>query len=238
MTPKFSLAIAVACSLSVAGLSGTAAASELPGSPEFGGYEFPISSTSISTLSVQFTVPTIDCQGNTGTQEFTAQIMGAADSVSASIAAGCNDGVSAYAVVAFDSPLSLSVNAGDKVALRCYADPAVQKNGEKVTVDDITTGESDTRESGPLEFKPVSVWIGVVPTSQPYLPDFGRVQWVKALFNGHPFGSFEPQGYNLTVGNHNSKLVAFTSALTTSGLSFRNSWISGKKAALSVSRVS
>jgi Peptidase A4 family len=210
----------------LASLSSAAAATEPDGSVHFAGYVATVPAAASLTAEATLTVPTLDCAvpypptdpaGAIPSVEVTG---GKLDAL-AGIIASCNGDDSVYRGVAIYLTTKVTVHAGDIVRLRVKVEtsPFVAR----ATLTDVTTGQSQSFSQTRTSFTPTGAAIGMnlgLP-----IADFGKVHWTNATVGAQSLGSHNPEAFDMVRNPNHPKTLVYTSALSPSGGSFRNTWI-------------
>jgi hypothetical protein len=208
-----------------------ATASAGQNSQQFAGYTF--STPAEVRVQAQFVVPKINCGSNDGGIMATVQILttgGFTAEVAANVFMQCNNGSPTYFAEAFDRAGQMPVSPGDSLVLRAQVNPANSVGELVASVDDLTTGTN--WGTGTLSFHSAvasTAWIasevdGLVAGT---IPNFGKIQWVKASVNGSALGSINPESLQLIEHPNHPKVLVSTAALSSSGRSFKNVWVNG-----------
>jgi Peptidase A4 family len=205
-----------------------AGATSLPGNTNLAGYQVLTPTPGAETsVKAQLTVPSATC--TTPSQEFASVgvgIGGGAEYFRAGIQGTCGSSGPATYLAYAGGVLSMTVTPGDKVVLSVFTTKSGNPYGWRATVDDLTTGISQSLGSHRSETS-TSTYVGL---SQPGaltepVADFGKIQWSKAEFDGSPLGAANPQGFDLYNYPNEARVLALTSPLSPAGSSFTNTWV-------------
>jgi hypothetical protein len=214
----------------VLGLSGvsvgsTAGASTVIDGAGFAGYEATTPVEVSSSVHAVFTVPAITCGSESSAAGFVVQIIGSRGlPASTELDAECTDGTPTYVTSAVGSqPLSMTVHAGDRVALLVRTKPSLSSSIRIGSVTDLTTGVAQTAtDAAPIGLS-MSAFVGVESVKGP-VADFGRIEWADADVDGSAMGTVGPQIWFMVGNPDRHKVLVWTSDFSPAGGSFKNVW--------------
>jgi hypothetical protein len=189
---------------------------------EIAGYLATAPAGPVMRVHAQLTAPAFDCSGG-GEFDLAVRVVSTGDQASTDLYGYCPGGTPTYSATGFQNEFPMTISPGDTVALTIRVDTRRKVDGQKATIDDLTTGVSMSRlESyhlGTLE----SAFIGN-SVGEPVNPPFGQVRWVKAVVNAGAIGDLDPRRFRMIEHPLRPRALIWTSPLTASGDSFKTTW--------------